>query len=189
MNRLKELRKEKKLTQKELAQELGIHYRTLQNWENNETQIKPDKAEALASYFDVSIGHLLGFTNNRTVQDELVQSHEEIQKQFQKETDALLSIGELLSDRDINSVLDFIRELSIKNKEVILTKIENDDEFLNDYFESEFFLFSEKHPNYIKEKHKEHKEYMQQISTMTEDERKLIALHLNEIYSKVERRI
>lgn len=61
MNRLKELRKEKKLSQKELAQELGIHYRTLQNWENNETQIKPDKAQALADYFGVSVGYLLGY--------------------------------------------------------------------------------------------------------------------------------
>ena len=34
MNRLKELRKEKKLTQKELAEETDIPYRTLQRWEN-----------------------------------------------------------------------------------------------------------------------------------------------------------
>ncbi len=35
MNRLKELRQEKKLSQKELAENIGVHYRTLQNWENN----------------------------------------------------------------------------------------------------------------------------------------------------------
>ncbi|HEM6028791.1 TPA: helix-turn-helix transcriptional regulator, partial [Streptococcus suis] len=48
MNRLKELRQEKKLSQKELAKKIGVHYRTLQNWENGESQIKPDKAQALA---------------------------------------------------------------------------------------------------------------------------------------------
>ncbi|VEE21581.1 Phage transcriptional regulator [Streptococcus equinus] len=61
MNRLKELRKEKKLTQKELAEETDIPYRTLQRWENGETDIKSDKAELLADYFGVSIPYLLGY--------------------------------------------------------------------------------------------------------------------------------
>ncbi|MFC5630080.1 MULTISPECIES: helix-turn-helix domain-containing protein [Streptococcus] len=61
MNRLKELRQEKKLSQKELAEKIGVHYRTLQNWENGESQIKPDKAQALADYFGVSVGYLLGY--------------------------------------------------------------------------------------------------------------------------------
>ena len=64
MNRLKELRKEKKLTQKELAEETDIPYRTLQRWENGESQIKPEKAEKLADYFGVSIPYLLGYDDN-----------------------------------------------------------------------------------------------------------------------------
>ena len=64
MNRLKELRKEKKLTQKELAEETDIPYRTLQRWENGESQIKPEKAEKLANFFGVSIAHLLGYEDN-----------------------------------------------------------------------------------------------------------------------------
>ena len=47
--RLKELRKEKELTQKELAEE---------------TDIKSDKAEKLANFFGVSIAHLLGYEDN-----------------------------------------------------------------------------------------------------------------------------
>ena len=61
MNRLKELRKEKKLTQKELADNLGISKRTLGYWEKGEAQIKPDKAQALADYFEVSVGYLHGY--------------------------------------------------------------------------------------------------------------------------------
>ncbi|MEH0962837.1 helix-turn-helix transcriptional regulator [Streptococcus anginosus] len=61
MNRLKELRQEKKLSQKELAENIGVHYRTLQNWENGESQIKPDKEERLADFFGVSVGYLLGY--------------------------------------------------------------------------------------------------------------------------------
>ena len=63
MNRLKELRKEKKLTQKELAEETDIPYRTLQRWENGETDIKSDKANELAKLFNVSVSYLLGYSD------------------------------------------------------------------------------------------------------------------------------
>lgn len=65
MNRLKELRQEKKLSQKELAENIGVHYRTLQNWENGESQIKPEKAQMLADFFGVHIGYLLGYSLSR----------------------------------------------------------------------------------------------------------------------------
>lgn len=64
MNRLKELRKAKKLTQQELAEKTDIPYRTLQRWENGESQIKPDKAQKLADFFGVSIAQLLGYDDN-----------------------------------------------------------------------------------------------------------------------------
>ena len=61
MNRLKELRKEKKLTQQEVAEKIGVHYRTLQNWESGKNQIKPDKTQVFADYFGVSTSYLLGY--------------------------------------------------------------------------------------------------------------------------------
>lgn len=61
MNRLKELRQEKKLSQKEMALELQTPLRTYQRWENGESQIKQDKAQQLADYFKVSVGYLLGY--------------------------------------------------------------------------------------------------------------------------------
>lgn len=64
MNRLKELRKEKKLTQKELADKINVSKITVLRWENGERQIKPDKAEKLADFFGVSIAHLLGYEDN-----------------------------------------------------------------------------------------------------------------------------
>ncbi|WP_438478372.1 helix-turn-helix domain-containing protein [Streptococcus pluranimalium] len=63
MNRLKELRKEKKLTQEELASEIGVSKITILRWENDERQIKPDKTQALADYFGVSVGYLLGYSD------------------------------------------------------------------------------------------------------------------------------
>lgn len=65
LNRLKELRKEKKLTQEELASEIGVNEKTISRWENGESAIKSDKAQALADYFGVSVGYLLGYSNNR----------------------------------------------------------------------------------------------------------------------------
>ena len=65
MNRLKELRKEKKLTQKELAKKADIPYRTLQRWENGETDIKSDKAKELAELFNVSVSYLLGYSDKK----------------------------------------------------------------------------------------------------------------------------
>ena len=64
MNKLKELRKEKKLSQKEIAKEMSISEKTLSRWENGESQIKPEKAQKLADYFGVSIGYLLGYNDN-----------------------------------------------------------------------------------------------------------------------------
>lgn len=61
MNRLKELRKEKGLSQKAFSKETGVPLRTLQSWENGESQIKPEKAQQLADYFGVSVGYLLGY--------------------------------------------------------------------------------------------------------------------------------
>ncbi len=65
MNILKKLREESSLTQQELAKKVGVHYRTIQNWENGEVQIKPAKAKKLADYFGVDIAYLLGYSDDR----------------------------------------------------------------------------------------------------------------------------
>ncbi|MBS7138425.1 MAG: helix-turn-helix domain-containing protein [Streptococcus sp.] len=66
MNRIKELRKSKNggMTQQELAEAVSIPKRTIQRLENNESQIKPDKAQILADYFGVDVPYLLGYSDN-----------------------------------------------------------------------------------------------------------------------------
>lgn len=71
MNRLKELRKEKKLSQKEIAKEMSISEKTLSRWENGESQIKPEKAQQLADYFGVNVGYLLGYSEYRELEKAL----------------------------------------------------------------------------------------------------------------------
>lgn len=64
MNRLKELRQEKKLSQKEIADLLEVSEKTISRWEKGENVIKSDKAQQLADYFGVSVGNLLGYEDN-----------------------------------------------------------------------------------------------------------------------------
>ena len=52
MNRLKQLRKEKGLTQQELSEVIAVSCRTIQNWENGESQIKSNKASQLADFLE-----------------------------------------------------------------------------------------------------------------------------------------
>ena len=77
MIRLKELRKQKGLTQDELAREIGVSKITVLRWENEERQIKPEKAQQLADYFGVTEGYLLGYTNNRFGVSQIVKAIEE----------------------------------------------------------------------------------------------------------------
>lgn len=71
MNRLKELRKEKKLTQQELADMIGTTKLTVSNWENDKHVIKSDKAKKLADFFGVSVGYLLGYESDRELRNAL----------------------------------------------------------------------------------------------------------------------
>lgn len=57
-NRIRELRLESKLTQRELAQKIGVIRRTVINWENGYCRINPQHTEVLAKLFNVSIPYL-----------------------------------------------------------------------------------------------------------------------------------
>lgn len=61
--RLKELRTEKNLTQKQIALKLNVAYQVYQRWEKGERQPKKESIENLANVFNVSVGYLLGETN------------------------------------------------------------------------------------------------------------------------------
>ena len=64
MNRIKELRKAKKITVKDLAEQLGIAQSMLTNYENG-SSIPRDQSiwEKLSEYFGVSVSYLMGLTD------------------------------------------------------------------------------------------------------------------------------
>lgn len=62
MNNLKQIRKEKHLTQASVASMLGINQNTYSYWENGKVKIDNDSLKKLSDFFDVSIDYILGNT-------------------------------------------------------------------------------------------------------------------------------
>lgn len=60
---LRELRTEKNLTQKQLANELGVLERTVSYWENGSRECDFDTLILIAKFFGVTIDYLLGLEN------------------------------------------------------------------------------------------------------------------------------
>ena len=58
--RLKELRKEKGLTQKQVAEELHIHSVTYLHYEKSEREPPLSLLADMATFFDVTVGYLSG---------------------------------------------------------------------------------------------------------------------------------
>ena len=118
MNRLKELRQEKKLSQKEMALELHTPLRTYQRWENGESQIKPDKAQTLANFFDVPVGFLLGLGDD--YYKELAFEVDEYA--YERFVFYLIFQGIHLSDKQIENIYDTIQIFQDNNSELYIAQ-------------------------------------------------------------------
>ena len=128
MNRLKELRKEKKLSQKEIAKEMSISEKTLSRWENGESQIKPEKAQQLADYFGVSVGYLLGYESNRDLRNHLVHGTTDLNPDdfsdfIRKENELFFNENlQRLSEKNFINFVKYINDCNfyISDKDIIL---------------------------------------------------------------------
>lgn len=65
MNRLKELRKEKRLTQQELAKQTHTSYRSIQNWENLERPVSDYNIETFSKFFNCTSDYFLCLSDER----------------------------------------------------------------------------------------------------------------------------
>ena len=108
MSRLKELRQEKKLTQQELAKEIGVSKLTILNWEKGEPQIKSEKAQQLADIFGVSVGYLLGYEDYKTIQNDAFDSYRNMAKL-------------LLTNPDFKNIISEYDETNRKNGKLDLS--------------------------------------------------------------------
>lgn len=64
--RIKDLREDRDITQKELAEYLHIKQNTYSQYENGHRQLPVDALIALARYYNTSTDYILGLTNNPT---------------------------------------------------------------------------------------------------------------------------
>jgi len=65
--RLRELRKQRGISQMKLAMELNMSQNTISRYETGEREAGYEELLAIADYFDVSIDYLLGRTDNPNI--------------------------------------------------------------------------------------------------------------------------
>lgn len=86
MERIRELREERGLTQKELAEAIGVDRTAIAKYESGASGAKSEMLEKLANYFGVTTDYILGRTNEKTpapvVQSE--SEEEEIREYLQQ---------------------------------------------------------------------------------------------------------
>lgn len=136
MIRLKELRKEKGLTQEVLAHKIGVSKITILRWENGERQIKPEKAQQLADYFGVSVGYLLGYDTNNISEVDINFNNYVIERLNKKALVGFLDFLSLydivLSDKQIEMIFKQLQDLSELN--IRYKNIETDSGRLNSMY-------------------------------------------------------
>jgi len=69
--RLKKLRKEKEISQKELAKIINLSPSTIAMYETEKRKPDSETLEKMSNYFEVSIDYLLGLTDERSPADKI----------------------------------------------------------------------------------------------------------------------
>ena len=104
------LRKNKKLSQRELAEITGLSQRMITYYENNPNSIPVEKLEILSKALDVSISELFGYEKNNTHSDnldvrwfkkihEIKQLSESDQKEIIKHINSLVEKNQLKKEK------------------------------------------------------------------------------------------
>jgi len=122
MNRIKELRKKKGVTVKNLAEIVGVSQSMLTNYENGSATPRNAKIwEELARYFDVSVAYISGFTETvetfmsaEEATNNLIPTFEYTPSTID-ERDTFLFLHQL-DQEDTQKVYDLIRELYFSEK-------------------------------------------------------------------------
>lgn len=137
--RIKSLRKKENLTQKQLAEKIGVSQRMIGYYESEERFPPHDVLTKLADCFSVSADYLLG----RAVTDEtkkqlapkdekdIAKRMEEIKKDLQGE-DGLMFSGEPMSQEAVESLLDameyIVKQTKVINKKYVPKKYRDSDD-------------------------------------------------------------
>lgn len=150
-NKIREERKSRGLSLKELSDILSIPYSSLSQYERGERQPKNTVWEKLANFFEVSIPYIMGLTESRT--DEELEVKKKISEQI-KDINSKMSTSE---NEEIVSIMDNLAEtmerISVNLKKSYEKEALTAFEGLNDIGRQELINYSK----YLKTK-KEYKE-------------------------------
>lgn len=114
MNRIKELRKQRKLSQRALSEQIGVNIRTVQRWERGEGAMKPPTAEGVANFFGVGVGYLLGCSQKPDIPEKEDLQLSKRQQYIQKLTNIKISLlreQEGISAQDLSDIKKVARGL------------------------------------------------------------------------------
>ena len=101
--RLKTLRLEAKLTQKELAEKLEIGQNTYSYWEKGIRKPVGENLNKLANFFNVSTDYLLGNSN--------IKDQKQFDEDLEKSLDTFKSFdGKPMYDEDREKIREFLRK-------------------------------------------------------------------------------
>lgn len=111
---LKQLRKSNKLTQKELAENIGVSEITIRSYESGRRLPNSETLVKLENYFNVSGAYLRGETEEK---ERMIWDDQEIMKTIHEEIPAQLSSfsAELLKQSDKNQKLMFDLFVELKS--------------------------------------------------------------------------
>jgi len=108
MNRLKELRNQRNLTQIEFAKLIGAGQSTIANWENGIRDIDSDRIVMLADFFDVTADYLLGRIDAPTPHNTKKDTAEAVPLMDEKTKDIMNAYQRLSLDRSKEKALEHI---------------------------------------------------------------------------------
>lgn len=105
--RIRELRKAKKVTMKELGNMIGVAESTMSLYETGKRKPDPETLSRLADYFNVSVDYLLGRDEG---QSQTAPSPADRQR---RDVEAMLRA---MSDADLEKVYDYVRFVAQNKK-------------------------------------------------------------------------
>lgn len=104
--RLKQLRKEKKLTREQLAEKLDITYYALSKYETGDRQPDYQTLKKIADFFDVSTDYLLGRSDDPRL---TAEQEKEVYREFEEIKAMIEKLPEEKKKRILQRLLDFTK--------------------------------------------------------------------------------
>ena len=114
LNRLKQLRTERRLSIQQLGEKVGIDYSTISRLESEKRLFTLDHLTRLSQFFDCSFDYILGKSDERKPNQQKAASNNQELDSLQI---ALLAHTKDLSEQEQQQVIDFIEFIKSKKKQ------------------------------------------------------------------------